>query len=59
MEQQKIRGEAKSLTLDNGIELTYCERGERNDEVIVAEHSSFIHSCRSSKSSRRNITSSE
>lgn len=36
MEQQKIRGEAKSLILDNGIELTYCERGEGNDEVIIS-----------------------
>lgn len=36
MEQQKIRGEAKSLILDNGIELTYCERGEGNEEVIIS-----------------------
>lgn len=35
MEQQKIRGEAKSLILKSGIELTYCERGENNDEVII------------------------
>ena len=30
MEAQKIKGEAKNLILDNGIELTYCERGEKN-----------------------------
>ena len=35
MEKQKIKGEAKSLILDSGIELTYCERGEKNSEVIV------------------------
>lgn len=35
MEAQKIQGEAKNLILDNGIELTYCERGEKNSEVIV------------------------
>lgn len=36
MEQNKIKGLAKSLILDNGIELTYCERGEQNKEVIIA-----------------------
>ena len=35
MEAQKIKGEAKSLILDSGIELTYCERGENNEEVII------------------------
>ena len=35
METNKIKGEAKSLILDSGIELTYCERGEENPEVIV------------------------
>ena len=35
MEAQKIKGEAKSLALDNGIELTYCERGENNEETII------------------------
>lgn len=34
MEEKKIKGEAKSLTY-NGIELTYCERGEKNSEVII------------------------
>ena len=29
MESQKIQGEAKNLILDNGIKLTYCERGEK------------------------------
>lgn len=36
MESQKIKGEAKCLTLDNGVELTYCELGENNSEIIVA-----------------------
>ncbi len=35
MEANKIQGEAKSLTLPNGIEVTYCERGEEHDEVVV------------------------
>lgn len=35
MEKNKIRGEAKSLILDSGIELTYCERGEKNSEIII------------------------
>ena len=35
MEFKKIKGEAKSLILDSGIELTYCERGEKNSEVII------------------------
>ena len=35
MEAQKIKGEAKSLILDSGIELTYCERGESNKEIII------------------------
>ena len=35
MEANKVQGEAKSLILDNGIELTYCERGEQNKEVLL------------------------
>ena len=35
MEANKIKGEAKSLVLDNGVELTYCERGEQNKEVLL------------------------
>lgn len=35
MEANKIKGEAKGLILDNGIELTYCERGEQNQEVML------------------------
>lgn len=35
MEARKIKGEAKSLVLDNGIELTYCERGEQNSDVMI------------------------
>lgn len=34
MEAEKIRGTAKSLTYD-GVELTYCELGADNREVIV------------------------
>lgn len=36
MEANKIKGEAKSIVLDNGAELTYCERGEENQEVIIS-----------------------
>lgn len=35
MEANKIKGVAKSLMLDNGVELTYCERGEEHDEVLI------------------------
>ncbi len=35
MEAQKIQGKAKSLILDNGVELTYCEHGEKNSEIII------------------------
>lgn len=35
MEINKIKGEAKNLMLDNGAELTYCERGEQNNEVLI------------------------
>lgn len=36
MEANKIKGEAKSIVLPNGVELTYCERGEQNKEVILS-----------------------
>lgn len=36
MEANKIKGEAKSLVLDNGVELTYCELGKENKEIIVS-----------------------
>lgn len=36
MESNKIKGEAKSLVLDNGIELTYCELGKENKEIIIS-----------------------
>lgn len=36
MEANKIQGEAKSLVLDNGVELTYCERGQEHEEVVIA-----------------------
>ena len=36
MEVNKIKGEAKSLMLDNGVELTYCELGKENKEVIIS-----------------------
>lgn len=35
METKKIKGEAKGLMLDNGVEVTYCERGEQNSEVLI------------------------
>lgn len=34
MEAEKIRGEAKNLEY-RGIELTYCELGAANSDVIV------------------------
>ncbi len=36
MEANKISCEAKALTLENGLELTYCELGEENEEVIIS-----------------------
>ena len=41
MEANKIKGEAKSLVLDNGAELTYCERGAENEEVMIC--GAFYH----------------
>lgn len=35
MEANKIKGKAQGLTLDNGAELTYCELGEDNPEILV------------------------
>lgn len=35
MEANKIKGNAKSLLLDNGLELTYCERGQQNKEIVI------------------------
>lgn len=35
MEDFKVKGEAKSVTTSYGAELTYCERGEEHDEVVV------------------------
>nr|WP_310783491.1 hypothetical protein [uncultured Alistipes sp.] len=35
MEANKIKGPAKSVVLENGAELTYCERGEQNKDVII------------------------
>ena len=35
METKKIKGEAKCLKLDNGVEVTYCERGQQNSEVLI------------------------
>ena len=36
MEANKIKGESKSIVLDNGAELTYCEYGKENKEVLIA-----------------------
>jgi pimeloyl-ACP methyl ester carboxylesterase len=41
MEANKIKGEAKSLVLDNGAELTYCERGTEHEEVMIC--AAFYH----------------
>lgn len=35
MEANKIKGECKSIILDNGAELTYCEYGKENKEVMI------------------------
>lgn len=35
MEANKIQGECKSIILDNGAELTYCEKGKENEEVLI------------------------
>ena len=35
MEANKIKGEAKAIKLANGAELTYCERGESNEEIVI------------------------
>ncbi len=42
METQKIKGQAKSIILDNGAEITYCEKGEENKEVIIMGGFFFI-----------------
>ena len=36
MEDYKIKGEAKSIVLDNGAEITYLELGENNEEVLIS-----------------------
>jgi pimeloyl-ACP methyl ester carboxylesterase len=36
MEANKISKNAKSITLENGLELTYCEFGESNEEVMIS-----------------------
>ena len=35
MESNKINGEALGLKLDNGVELTYCELGKENSEILI------------------------
>ncbi|MBQ7705624.1 MAG: alpha/beta hydrolase [Selenomonadaceae bacterium] len=35
MDANKIKGEAKNIILNNGVEITYCERGENNSDVII------------------------
>lgn len=42
MEAKKIKGEAKGMLLDNGVELTYCEFGKENEEVLVCTSFAFI-----------------
>jgi pimeloyl-ACP methyl ester carboxylesterase len=42
METQKIKGQAKSIILDNGAEITYCEKGEENKEVLIMGGFFFI-----------------
>ena len=35
VESKKVKGKAKSVVLPNGREVTYCERGENNPEVLI------------------------
>ena len=35
IESKKVKGKAKSVVLPNGREVTYCERGENNPEVLI------------------------
>ena len=35
MEAKKIKGQALSIVLPNGQEVTYCERGAENKEVLI------------------------
>ena len=41
MEANKIKGPAKSIILPNGAEITYAERGEQNEEVVIS--GAFYH----------------
>ncbi len=36
MEANKIKGEAKSVVLSNGVELTYCEYGQEHEEIVIS-----------------------
>ena len=42
MEAAKVPENGKSLTLSNGVELTYCEFGEEHDEVIISGAFYFV-----------------
>ena len=45
IESNKIKGEAKSIKLNNGVVLTYAEKGEKNEEVMITGafyHHTFI-----------------
>ena len=35
METNKVAYGAESIMLENGVELTYCELGEQNEEVLI------------------------
>ena len=41
IESNKIKGEAKSIKLNNGVVLTYAEKGEKNEEVMIT--GAFYH----------------
>lgn len=41
IESNKIKGEAKSIKLSNGVVITYGERGEQNKEVLIT--GAFYH----------------
>ena len=41
VELNKVRANGKSIVLDNGVELTYCELGEEHEEVVLS--AAFYH----------------
>ena len=42
MERNKVAKNCKSVFLDNGVEITYTEFGEENEEIIISS-AIYIH----------------